>query len=65
MLPLVDLIAALKTRWRLELFVLIAVLALIGVWTALSPKGYVASSSLLFDEPTVDPVQGTQTHCTR
>ncbi|WP_126174437.1 GNVR domain-containing protein [Altericroceibacterium xinjiangense] len=61
MLPLSDLIAALKTRWRLELFVLIAVLALVGLWTALSPKAYVATSSLLFAEPSVDPVQGTQT----
>lgn len=61
MLPLSDLIAALKTRWRLELFVFLAVLGLVGLWTAISPKSYVANSSLLFDEPTVDPVQGTQT----
>lgn len=61
MMPLSDLIAAMKTRWRLELFVLIAVLALVAIWTALSPKTYVATSSLLFDEPMVDPVQGTQT----
>ncbi len=61
MLPLSDLIAALRTRWRLELFVLVAVFALVVIWTALSPRNYVASSSLLFDEPSVDPVQGTQT----
>lgn len=61
MLPLSDLFAALKTRWRLELFVFLAVLVLVALWTAVSPKSYVATSSLLFDEPTVDPVQGTQT----
>lgn len=61
MMPLSDLVVALKTRWRLELFVLLAVLALIAIWTLLSPKVYVATSSLLFDEPMVDPVQGTQT----
>lgn len=61
MLPLSDLIAALKTRWRLELFVLVMVLAMVAIWTAMSPKNYSASSSLLFDEPSVDPVQGTQT----
>ncbi|WP_246382295.1 GNVR domain-containing protein [Novosphingobium chloroacetimidivorans] len=61
MLPLSDLIAALKRRWRLELFVLMTVLALVAIWTASSPKTYVATSSLLFDEPSVDPVQGTQT----
>lgn len=61
MLPLSDLIAALKTRWRLELFVFLAVLGLIALWTAVAPKSYIATSSLLFDEPSVDPVQGTQT----
>jgi chain length determinant protein EpsF len=61
MMPLSDLIAALKTRWRLELFVLVVVLALVALWTALSPKVYVATSSLLFDGPSVDPVQGMQT----
>ncbi|MEW9855650.1 GNVR domain-containing protein [Novosphingobium sp. M1R2S20] len=60
MLPLSDLIAALKTRWRLELFIVLAVLTLVGIWIALSPRTYVAASTLLFDEPTVDPVQGTQ-----
>jgi len=61
MISLSDLIAALKTRWRLELFILVVVLALVALWTASSPKSYVATSSLLFDEPSVDPVQGTQT----
>lgn len=61
MLPLSDLLAALKMRWRLELFVLVTVLALVAAWTAMSPKAYVATATLLFDEPTVDPVQGTNT----
>lgn len=61
MLPLSDLIAALKTRWRLELFVFFAVLGLVAIWTYMAPKSYLATSSLLFDEPSVDPVQGTQT----
>ncbi|WP_242154748.1 GNVR domain-containing protein [Sphingomonas sp. BAUL-RG-20F-R05-02] len=61
MMPLSDLIAALKMRWRLELFIIVAVLALVALWTSMSPKTYVATATLLFDEPTVDPVQGTQT----
>lgn len=61
MLPLSDLIAALKQRWRLELFVFLAVLGLVAIWTVISPKSYVATSSLLFDEPSIDPVQGIQT----
>lgn len=61
MLPLADLAAALRMRWRLELLVFVLVLGAILLWTAVSPRIYVASSTILFDEPSVDPVQGTQT----
>lgn len=60
MLSLPDLAVALRKRWRLELAVLVGVLVLVAIWTAMSPKVYVASSSLLFDDLSVDPVQGTQ-----
>lgn len=59
MLSLSDLAVALRKRWRLELVVFLAVLAAIAVWTAVSPKSYVATSSVLFDDVSVDPVQGT------
>ncbi len=59
MLSLSDLAVALRKRWRLELVVFLAVLGAIAVWTALSPKSYVATSSVLFDDVSVDPVQGT------
>lgn len=61
MLPIADLLAALRKRWRLELLVFLAVIALVMIWTALSPKVYLASSTLLFDEAAIDPVKGTQT----
>ena len=61
MLPLADLAAALRMRWRLELLVFVVVVGLVLIWTAVSPRIYVASSTVLFDEPSVDPVQGTQT----
>ena len=58
--PLTDLIAALKTRWRLMLFILIAAFALVAIWTVQSPKNYIAASSLLFDAPSMEPVAGMQ-----
>lgn len=59
MLSLPDLAVALRKRWRLELAVLVGVLVLVAIWTAMSTKVYIASSSLLFDDLSVDPVQGT------
>ena len=61
MLPIADIFAALRTRWRLELFVFIAVMALVVLWTAVTPRIYVASASLMYDEPSADPVDGGQT----
>uniref|UniRef100_UPI0035CAE41C exopolysaccharide biosynthesis protein n=1 Tax=uncultured Sphingomonas sp. TaxID=158754 RepID=UPI0035CAE41C len=59
MLSLTDIAASLKDRWRLQLVVFAVVMALVLVWTALSAKVYIATSSLLFDDIAVDPV-GTQ-----
>jgi succinoglycan biosynthesis transport protein ExoP len=54
-----DIVAALKRRWRLELAILVIVLAAVLVWTALSPRVYIANASLLFDQR-IDPVQDAQ-----
>ncbi|MEN2785595.1 GNVR domain-containing protein [Sphingomonas qilianensis] len=59
MLSIPDLAVALRKRWRLELVVLLAVLLGVAIWTAMSTKTYVASSSILFDDMSIDPVQGT------
>lgn len=59
MLSISDFIAALRKRWLLQLVVFGSVLATVAVLTVLAPKSYTASSSLLFDDTTVDPVQGT------
>lgn len=58
MLSLPDIAASLKDRWRLQVIVFAIVMALVIVWTALSAKVYIATSTLLFDD-IVDPV-GTQ-----
>ncbi|RYF48481.1 MAG: hypothetical protein EOO38_10010, partial [Cytophagaceae bacterium] len=59
MLLVTDIIASLKVRWRLELLVFIAILLVVIASALLSPKIYVATSSLLFDDVPVNPV-GTQ-----
>lgn len=59
MLSISDFAVALRKRWRLELGVLLLVLLLVGAWTMTTNRIYVASSSLLFDDTNVDPVQGT------
>jgi polysaccharide biosynthesis transport protein len=52
-----DFISAIRVRWRLELAIILAVLVAVGVWTFFTPKTYSASSSLLFDVSTPDPVK--------
>jgi succinoglycan biosynthesis transport protein ExoP len=52
-----DLIAALKRRWRLEALIFVATLLAIALWTMVTPRVYLATSSLLFDDSAVDPVQ--------
>jgi len=44
-----DLIASLKARWRIELAIILLIVVLVALWTAVTPKTYVAQSSLLFD----------------
>ncbi len=54
-----DIVAALRRRWRLEVAIFLTVVLLVALWTALTPKIYVATSSLLFDESRIDPVADT------
>jgi chain length determinant protein EpsF len=58
MLPLADLLAAIKQRFRIELAVFLFVMILVGVSIALAPRVYSATASLLFDESPIDPVKG-------
>src|SRR4030095_16724930 len=46
-----DLVAALRSRWRLELGIVLFVMLLVALWIATTPRTYVATSSLLFDTP--------------
>lgn len=55
MITFPDLLAALQARWRAQVALFLAVLALICVWTALSPRIYVARASLLFDAQSSSP----------
>lgn len=45
-----DLLMAIRQRWHLVAAVLVATLVLVGIWTALSPRQYVAAATLLFDD---------------
>lgn len=45
-----DLIAALRARWRLELAIAAIVFAIVVAWTIVSPRQYVATATLLFDD---------------
>lgn len=58
MLPLSDLAAAIKQRLRVEIAVFVLVLGVVAVLTMLTPKVYRSTSSLLFEERPIDPVQG-------
>ncbi len=53
-----DLIASLKARWRIELAIILLIVVLVALWTAVTPKTYVAQSSLLFDGGPVQSVTG-------
>lgn len=54
-MELVDLLAALKARWKLELAVTLLVLGLIAAWTATLPRTYTGTATLLFDQTAPDP----------
>lgn len=49
-MPVADLVAALKARWRLELMVALAVMALAVAVSLVLPKTYAATATLLFDD---------------
>lgn len=51
-----ELLGALKARWRIELAIFLAVMLIVGIWTWLSPRTYQASSSLLYDIQSPQPV---------
>jgi succinoglycan biosynthesis transport protein ExoP len=55
-----DVVPAVKARWRLEILIFATVVLLVGIWTAMSPKGYSAQASLLFDDRSIEPGQSTQ-----
>jgi succinoglycan biosynthesis transport protein ExoP len=52
-----DLIAALRARWRLELAIATLVFAIVVAWTAVSPRQYVATATLLFDDRQTQAVE--------
>jgi succinoglycan biosynthesis transport protein ExoP len=54
-MPVADLVAAFKARWRLELAVTLAVFALALLSSFAMHKVYAASSTLLIDERAPDP----------
>lgn len=54
-MPVADLVAALKARWRLELAITLLVAGLVFAVALAMPKTYVASAKLLFDERAPDP----------
>ena len=49
----------LRARWRLVLSVLFSVVALAGAYSALLPKQYAATASVVVDLRTPDPIAGT------
>lgn len=51
-----DYVEALFARWRLIALITLVVLAVVGVWTSMSPRTYSASATLLFDTQQADPV---------
>ena len=57
MIPLVDLVEAVRQRWRLALFGGLAVFALIAVIALAQPRYYSAVSSVLIDVSQSDPTQ--------
>lgn len=54
-MPIADLIAALKARWRLELIVALLVAGLAIAVSLALPRTYVATATLLLDERPIDP----------
>lgn len=50
-----DLLSALKARWKIEAAIAVLVLVLVGVWTAMSPRAYTGTATLLFDQTAPDP----------
>lgn len=60
MLPLNDLLSAIRQRYRLELLIFMVVFLAVAVSTIFAPRVYVATASLLFDEAPIDLIE-TQT----
>jgi len=53
-----QLLAVLKARWRCAALVFLAVLALAGAVTAVLPKQYTATASVVLDVKSTDPIAG-------
>lgn len=60
MLPLADIAAAIRQRYRIELAIFILVLLAVAASTALAPRVYSSTASLLFDAAPIDPAKGEQ-----
>lgn len=58
MLPLSDILSAVRQRYRLELAIFGVIFLGVIVTTALAPRVYSSTATLLFDEAPIDPVQG-------
>ena len=54
-----DLLSALRARWKLEAAAAFVVFAAILVWTAVSPRAYTGTATLLFDQTAPDPAVET------
>ncbi|PTQ11792.1 exopolysaccharide biosynthesis protein [Sphingomonas oleivorans] len=52
-----DMLRALRVRWKLQFAILLMVLGLTIVWIAMTPRSYVATASLLFDDRAPNPVE--------
>lgn len=49
----------LRSRWRLQLAVMLGVLAITVVYTTLAPRRYVADAAVVLDVKSPDPIAGT------
>lgn len=54
-----DLLSALKARWKLEAAAAFIVFAAVLAWTAVSPRAYTGTATLLFDQTAPDPAVET------
>lgn len=54
-----DYVEALRARWRLIALTVLTVLAIVAMWTYMSPRQYSAAATLLFDTSQTDPVRNS------